>query len=122
MPSDRKRKRSVTDGMSNAEKLKSGVDRGLICFMEVPCSAYPNGTQGDIVAVSGPKGHRRYIYNIRERLKIAEFRWEPVNRVWYSSRMFSPCQWPPEGLVLTESDVMGDEPMPEDPTRADCAA
>ena len=66
-----------------AEKLHSGVTRGLLAFKNTPCTELPSMGDGFIVAVPGPKGHRTYIFNIRERLKTAGFRFDGDAKVWY---------------------------------------
>jgi hypothetical protein len=68
---------------TDAEKLESGVERGLLAFEASPCAACPGLPHGFIVAVPGPKGHRRYIYNIKNRLKAAGFRFDGEARVWF---------------------------------------
>lgn len=82
-----KRKRgSVTDGLlTNKEKLESGVKRGLVSFKFSPLEEWPGLAAGYVVAVPGAKGHRAYLYNIRDRLKKAGFIFNDSVKLWYGS-------------------------------------
>ena len=82
-----KRKRvSVTDGLlTNKEKLESGVERGLLSFKDSPLDEWPGLTAGYVVALPGTKGHRAYLYNIRDRLKKDGFVFNNMVKLWYRS-------------------------------------
>ena len=78
-----KKKKSVTDGMSNAEKIDSGVKRELIRFVYTPDAELPDVPAGLRVVLPGPKGHNNYIFNIKERLKEAGFSFNPKLKLWW---------------------------------------
>ena len=77
------KRKSVTDGMTNYEKLVSGVERQLLAFEETPCDAFPGVGPGVLVALPGKKGHAKYLFHIRDRLKLEGFKWNPEFKVWY---------------------------------------
>ena len=79
------RRPSVTDGMTNADKLVSGVERGLIRLLITPAPEFPNFPAGHALVVPGPKGHARYVINIRDRLKQAGFAFDPETKAWFKA-------------------------------------
>ena len=69
-----KKRASVTDSMKTVqEKLRSAVDRKLVRFED---------RGGFWLCVPGEKGHKKYIYNIRARLKADHFEYKD-NLGWY---------------------------------------
>ena len=87
--SKRKKRPSVTEGLTNVEKLASAIfDRKLIKFVLTPDAAveaagWPDAPAGLVVVLPGVKGHKSYIYNIKDRLKEAQFLWNPEKKLWY---------------------------------------
>ena len=86
--SKKKKRPSATAGMSNVEKLFSGVERKLIKFVLAPDAAvtaagWADARPGIHVVLPGAKGHRAYIYQIKERLKEAGFQWNPDVKLWW---------------------------------------
>ena len=78
------RRKSVTDGLkSNSAKLESGVDRGLIRLLVTPTPEFPSFQQGFALVVPGPKGHAKYVINIRDRLKQAGFMFDAETKAWF---------------------------------------
>ena len=75
----RKKRKSVTDGMSVAEQLESGIERGLIRILDADTHSaelseyWPGHTSSCEVVVCGPKGHPKYIRNITDRLETLGF-------------------------------------------------
>lgn len=87
MRAPKSKRRSVTDGMAtNFEKLRSGVERGLVVFKRPAADEFPTAHDLYIIAAPGKKGHSNYLYNIRDRLKEAGFQWLADHKVWYRSR------------------------------------
>ena len=79
-----KKKKSVTDGMSNnLEKLESGVKRKLIRFVCTPDAELPDVPAGLRVVLPGPNGHDNYIFRIKDRLKEAGFCFNPTLKIWW---------------------------------------
>ena len=78
-----KKKKSVTDGMSNVEKIDSGVKRELIRFVYTPDAELPDVPAGLRVVLPGPKGRNNYIFNIKDRLKEAGFSFNPKLKLWW---------------------------------------
>ena len=78
-----KKKKSVTDGMSNLDKLDSGVKRGLIRFVYTPDAELPEVPGGLRVVLPGPKGHNNYIFHIKGRLEEAGFSFNPKLKLWW---------------------------------------
>jgi hypothetical protein len=80
---------SVTEGMTNDQKLVSAIsDRKLIKFVLTPdpavkAAGWPDAPAGLHVVLPGLKGHRAYIFNIKERLKEKGFQWNPDKRLWW---------------------------------------
>ena len=77
MPAKRK---SVTDGMaSDAEKLMSGVHRGLVEILDADTQPHelskhwPDHPRDCEVVVPGPNGHHKYLVNIADRLVALGF-------------------------------------------------
>ncbi len=79
----KKKKKSVTDGMSNVEKLDSGVRRELIRFVYTPDAEQPEVPAGLRVVLPGAKGHDNYIFNIKDRLKESGFSFNPNLKIWW---------------------------------------
>ena len=74
------KRKSVTDRMSSdAEKLVSGVQRGLIKILDADTQSdelskhWPDHPPACEVVVCGPKGHPNYIRNITDRLEALGF-------------------------------------------------
>ena len=107
----RKRK-SVTDSMKTVQqKLLSGVDRGLVAFEDRGC---------EWVAVAGVKGHRNYIFNIRDRLKADRFEFRdgewckckkiaPERAVGLSDAELERCKANKAKAMGVRSDIMESE-------------
>ena len=75
----RKKRKSATDGMSPAEQLESGVERGLIMVLDADTQSaelseyWPGHPSSCEVVVCGPNGHPKYIRNITDRLETLGF-------------------------------------------------
>ena len=80
----RKKRASVTEGLSNTEKLKSGIKRHLIKIVPTPVPEWPDAPSGLLVALPGAKGHKNYVYNIKDRLKAEGFDWEGTHKLWFA--------------------------------------
>ena len=80
----RKKRKSVTDGMSVAEQLESGIERGLIRILDADTQSaelseyWPGHPSSCEVVVCGPKGHPMYIRNITDRLETLGFAMDPL--------------------------------------------
>jgi hypothetical protein len=86
MKAQKRKRASVTDGLlTNKEKLESGVERGLLSFKDSPLDEWPGLAAGYVVALPGSKGHRAYLYNIRDRLKKDGFVFNNTVKLWYRS-------------------------------------
>ena len=85
MKAQKRKRASVTDGLTNKEKLESGVKRSLLSFKDSPLDEWPGLAAGYVVALPGSKGHRAYLYNIRDRLKKAGFVFNDSVKLWYGS-------------------------------------
>ena len=86
MKAQKRKRASVTDGLlTNKEKLESGVERGLLSLKDSPLDEWPGLAAGYVVALPGPKGHRAYLYNIRDRLKKDGFVFHNTVKLWYRS-------------------------------------
>ena len=86
----RKKRPSVTDSMkSDAEKILSGVQRELIQLLDSDVDAvalrdvWPTAPRSCLVVVPGPKGHKSYIYLIRQRLKAEGFEFDGDSKLWF---------------------------------------
>ena len=66
-----------------AEKVWSGIERGLIRLVRTPTKAWADAPPGLLVVLPGAKGHRKYIYNIRNRLKATGFTFNPEKKLWW---------------------------------------
>ena len=71
--------------LTNKEKLESGIQRGLLSFKDSPLDEWPGLEAGYVIALPGSKGHRAYLYNIRDRLKKAGFVFSDSKKLWYGS-------------------------------------
>ena len=80
-----KRRKSITDGMTNEQKLESAVERELISLETSPCARVPSFPAGYALVLPGPKGHAKYVINIRDRLKAAGFCFDADSKVWYKA-------------------------------------
>ena len=86
MKAQKRKRASVTDRLlTNKEKLESGVKRGLLSFKTSPLDEWPGLEAGYVIALPGSKGHRAYLYNIRDRLKKAGFIFNDSVKLWYGS-------------------------------------
>jgi hypothetical protein len=86
MKAQKRKRASVTGGLlTNKEKLESGVERGLLSFKDSPLDEWPGLAAGYVVALPGSKGHRAYLYNIRDRLKKDGFVFNNTVKLWYRS-------------------------------------
>ena len=76
-----KKRASVTDGMKTVQdKLRSAVERKLVRFED---------RGGFWVCVAGERGHKNYIFNIKDRLKADRFEWDGVGS-WCKSKAVAP--------------------------------
>ena len=86
MKAQKRKRASVTGGLlTNKEKLESGVERGLLSLKDSPLDEWPGLAAGYVVALPGSKGHRAYLYNIRDRLKKDGFVFNNTVKLWYRS-------------------------------------
>ena len=74
--SKKKKRASVTEGLTNIQKLDSSLERKLIKFVLTPDKAvaaagWTDAPVGLHVVLPGIKGHKAYIFNIKDRLKTA---------------------------------------------------
>ena len=79
----RKPRKSVTDGMTNLEKIDSAIQRQLIRFVYTPDDELPDAPAGLRVVLPGPEGNSNYVFKIRDRLKTAGFRFNTAKKLWY---------------------------------------
>lgn len=94
----RKKKPSVTDGMeTNTEKVGSAIERRLIKIVPTPVPEWPDAPPDLLVVLPGAKGHRNYIFNIKDRLKADGFHWDEAHKLWYHTHAKLA---PPEGFVV----------------------
>ena len=71
---------SVTDAMKTVqEKLRSAVDRELVKMED---------RGGVWVCVPGAKGHKNYIYQIKDRLKADRFKYGELG--WHKHKSLAP--------------------------------
>ena len=86
----KKRKRaSVTEGLTNIQKLGSALERKLIKFVLTPDKAvvaagWSDAPVGLHVVLPGIKGHTAYIFKIKDRLKLAGYQWNPDMKLWWA--------------------------------------
>ena len=86
----KKRKRaSVTEGLTNIQKLGSALERKLIKFVITPDKAvaaagWSDAPVGLHVVLPGIKGHTAYIFKIKDRLKLAGYQWNPDMKLWWA--------------------------------------
>jgi len=83
------------------EKLASGVERKLIKFVE---------RDGFWVVEPGDRGHPKYIYNIRERLKADNFTFDGKVKKWKKAITIPP-QPTPQKNELDTSGFLSDEEL-----------
>ena len=86
--SKKKKRASVTEGLTNIQKLGSALERKLIKFVLTPDKAvaaagWPNAPVGLHVVLPGINGHKAYIFQIRDRLKTAGYEWNPDKKLWW---------------------------------------
>ena len=55
----------------------------MLSFKDSPLDEWPGLEAGYVVALPGAKGHRAYLYNIRDRLKKAGFVFSDSVKLWY---------------------------------------
>ena len=85
----KKNKKKTTEGMTNVQKLSSAIfDRKLIKFVLTPdpavkASGWPDAPTGLHVVLPGINGHKAYIFKIKDRLKEADFQWNPHVKLWW---------------------------------------
>ena len=83
-----KKRASVTVGMTNAQAIHSGVERGLLKIVRTPHPAveeagWADAPEGLFVVLPGPNGHASYIFQIKDRLKRSLFEWNPSVKLWW---------------------------------------
>ena len=83
-----RKRASVIAGMTNAQAIKSGVERGLLKVVRTPHPAveeagWADAPEGLLVVLPGPKGHPAYIYQIKDRLKLSLFEWNANVKLWW---------------------------------------
>ena len=84
----KKNKKKTTEGMTNVQKLDSALERKLIKFVLTPDKAvaaagWPDAPEGLHVVLPGIKGHKSYIFQIKDRLKTAGYQWNPDKKLWW---------------------------------------
>ena len=87
--SKKKKRASVTEGLTNIQKLGSALERKLIKFVLTPDKAvaaagWPDAPVGLHVVLPGIKGHKSYIFQIKDRLKTAGYQWNPDKKLWWA--------------------------------------
>jgi len=87
--SKKKKRASVTEGLTNIQKLGSALERKLIKFVLTPDKAvaaagWPDAPVGLHVVLPGIKGHKSYIFQIKDRLKTAGYEWNPDMKLWWA--------------------------------------
>ena len=80
-PREKRGRVSVTDAMKTVqEKLRSAVDRELVKMED---------REGVWVCVAGAKGHKNYIYQIKDRLKADRFKYNG-ELGWHKRKSLAP--------------------------------
>ena len=80
-PREKRGRVSVTDAMKTVqEKLRSAVDRELVKMED---------RGGVWVCVAGAKGHKNYIYQIKDRLKADRFKYNG-ELGWHKHKSLAP--------------------------------
>jgi len=80
-PREKRPRVSVTDAMKTVqEKLRSAVDRKLVKMED---------RGGAWVCVPGAKGHKNYIYQIKDRLKADRFKYND-ELGWHKHKSLAP--------------------------------
>ena len=87
--SKKKKRASVTEGLTTIQKLGSALERKLIKFVLTPDKAvaaagWPDAPPGLHVVLPGIKGHKAYIFKIKDRLKTAGYQWNPDKKLWWA--------------------------------------
>ena len=94
----RKKRPSVTDGMkTNGEKVWSAIQRRKIKIVPAPVPEWPDAPPNTLVVLPGAKGHKAYIYQIKDRLYDIGFHWNAEHKLWYHANAKAA---PPEGFVV----------------------
>ena len=84
-----KKRASATEGLTTIQKLGSALERKLIKFVLTPDKAvaaagWPDAPAGLHVVLPGIKGHKAYIFKIKDRLKTAGYQWNPDKKLWWA--------------------------------------
>ena len=87
--SKKNKRASVTEGLTTIQKLGSAIERKLIKFVLTPDKAvaaagWPDAPEGLHVVLPGIKGHKSYIFQIKDRLKTAGYQWNPDKKLWWA--------------------------------------
>ena len=74
---------SASDG-GDAATVSALLAAGAQVDQPTHDGACPWDPSGLLVALPGAKGHKNYIYNIKDRLKAEGFHWDEQHKLWFT--------------------------------------